>query len=185
MDKKTGIALAPVTLAALLAACATGGPGTMAPLPENLKAPPDEMLALEAAATGVQIYECAAAKDQPARFEWTLKGPEAELFDRAGKKIGKHYAGPTWEANDGGKVVGQLKARDNGPDPGAIPWLLMTAKSNSGGGVFGRTTSIQRVNTVGGTAPAEACGQAQAGRQVRVPYKATYSFYVAKSASTY
>ena len=184
MKKKTGIPLAPVTLMVLLAGCATGGSGTMS-LPENLKAPPDEMLALEAAATGVQIYECAAGKDQPARFEWLLKAPEAELFDRAGKKIGKHYAGPTWETDDGSKVVGQVKARDNGPDPSAIPWLLMTAKSKSGGGVFGRTTSIQRLNTVGGLAPAEGCSEAQAGKQARVPYKATYNFYVAKSSSTY
>lgn len=185
MKRKTGIPFVPVTLGILLAGCATGGSGTMPPLPENLKAPADEMLALEAAATGVQIYECAAGKDQPARFEWVFKAPEAELFDRAGKKIGKHYAGPTWEANDGSKVAGQVKARDNGPDPGAIPWLLLTAKSNSGGGVFGRTTSIQRINTVGGTAPAEGCSQAQAGKQARVPYKATYNFYVAKSSSTY
>lgn len=169
----------------LIAGCATSGSGTMPPLPENLKAPADEILALEAAATGVQIYECVAGKDQPARFEWVFKAPEADLFDRSGKKIGKHYAGPTWEANDGSKVVGQVRARDNGPDPSAIPWLLLTAKSPSGSGVFGRTTSIQRLNTVGGIAPTEGCNEAQAGKLARIPYKATYYFYVAKLSSTY
>ena len=169
-------------LAVLVAGCATSGVGTVPPLPENLRAPGGELLFLEAAATGEQIYECAAGKDQPARFEWTFKAPEADLFDRGGKKIGKHYAGPTWEANDGSRVVGQVKARDNGPDSGAIPWLLLTAKSNSGSGVFSRTTSIQRVNTVGGTAPTEGCSEAQAGKVARVPYKATYYFYVAKSS---
>jgi uncharacterized protein DUF3455 len=183
---KRSRAVIAITATTLTAGCARWGIGTMPPLPENLKAPTDELLALEAAATGVQIYECAAAKDQPTRYEWVFKAPEAELFERAGEKIGKHYAGPTWEANDGSKVVGQVKARDNGPDPSAIPWLLMTAKSTSGGGVFGRTTSIQRANTVGGIAPTEGCGEAQAGKVVRVPYTATYYFYVAKlPSSTY
>jgi len=49
----------------------------------------------------------------------------------AGNKIAKHYAGTTWESNDGSKVVGEVKAKDNGPDPNAIPWLLLSAKSTS------------------------------------------------------
>ncbi len=111
-------------------------------------------------ATGVQIYACAARKDDAAKFEWTLVAPEAELFDAAGKKIGRHYAGPTWEATDGSKVVGELKARDDGPDPNAIPWLLLAAKSTSGSGVLSKTTSIQRLRTVGGKAPSEGCAVA-------------------------
>jgi len=93
--------------------------------PQELRPPEDQALALEVPATGVQIYECSAAKDQPARFEWAFKAPEAELFDKTGRKIGKHYAGPTWESNDGSAVVGEVKARDSGPDSNAIPWLLL------------------------------------------------------------
>ena len=40
--------------------------------------------------------------------------------------------------------------------------------------------SIQRVHTVGGKAPTEACSQAQAGQVTRVGYQATYTFYVAR-----
>ena len=149
-------------------------------VPENLRTPATEVLSLEAAATGVQIYECNASKDEPTRFEWIFKAPEADLFDSAGNKIAKHYAGPTWESNDGSKVVGEVKAKDNGPDPNAIPWLLLSAKSTSGTGVFSQVKSIQRVHTVGGRAPTEACSQAQAGKVTRVGYKATYNFYVAK-----
>ena len=98
----------------------------------------------------------------------------------AGNKIAKHYAGPTWESNDGSKVVGEVKAKDNGPDPSAIPWLLMSAKSTSGTGVFSQKRSVQRVYTVGGIAPTEPCSQAQAGKVTRVGYNATYNFYVAK-----
>src|SRR5206468_420762 len=96
------------------------------------RTPATEVLSLETEATGVQIYECNAGKDVPTRFEWVFKAPEADLFDRAGNKIGKHYAGPTWESNDGSKVVGEVKAQNAGPDSGAIPWLLLNAKSTSG-----------------------------------------------------
>jgi len=84
------------------------------------------------------------------------------------------------EANDGSKVAGEVKARDDGPAATAIPWLLLTAKSPSGNGVFSRTQSIQRLYTVGGKAPAGGCSKAQLGKAARVPYKATYYFYAAK-----
>ena len=94
--------------------------------------------------------------------------------------IGKHYAGPTWESNDGSKVVGEVKAKDAGPNASAIPWLLLSAKSTTGDGVFSHTQSIQRLHTVGGKAPADGCNQTLLGKETRVPYKATYFFYVAK-----
>jgi hypothetical protein len=154
--------------------------GTMSEVPESLKVPASQVLSLETEAAGVQIYECKAVKGDPARFDWVFKAPEAELFDMAGKKIGRHYTGPTWESNDGSKVVGEVRARDNGPDPKAIPWLLLSAKSTSGTGVFGKTQSIQRLYTAGGNAPAEGCTRAAAGKEARVAYKAKYYFYNAR-----
>jgi hypothetical protein len=180
MKQRDGTAIAKAALVALLTGCATSTAGTIPVVPETLKVPRTQVLSLETQATGVQIYECNASKDDPTRFEWVFKAPEAELFDSAGKKIGRHYAGPTWESNDGSKVVGEVKARDNGPDPNAIPWLLLSAKSTSGNGVFSQTQSIQRVHTVGGKAPAEGCNQAQMGKEMRVPYEATYYFFVAR-----
>jgi hypothetical protein len=73
--------------------------------------------------------------------------------------------------------VAGVKARDDAPDANAIPWLLLSAKSNAGTGVFSRTTSIQRVRTVGGTTPTEPCSQADAGKVARVNYTAIYYFY--------
>jgi Protein of unknown function (DUF3455) len=168
------------SVVALLSGCASSSAVGPPDAPETLRPPADQVLALEALATGVQIYECAANQDQPPRFEWVFKAPEAELFDKAGRKIGKHYAGPTWESTDGSAVVGELKARDGGPDPSAIPWLLLSAKSNSGTGVFRQIKSIQRLQTVGGKAPSEPCSRDNAQQVARVPYKATYYFYVAK-----
>jgi len=146
--------------------------------PENLRPAAGQVVSLEVRANGVQIYECKASADDAKRFEWVFKAPEADLFDDTGAKVGRHYAGPTWEANDGSKVVGEMKARGDSPDPGAIPWLLLTAKATSGDGVLSRTKSIQRLSTVGGKAPAEECIAAMAGKETRVPYKAVYYFYV-------
>ena len=180
MKNPFSTAIAGASLAAILAGCAAPGVGTNPLVPENLKVPAGQTLSLVSPATGVQIYECSAAKADPARFEWVFKAPEADLFDLSGRQIGKHYAGPTWESNDASKVAGEVKARDDGPAATAIPWLLLSAKSTSGNGVFARTQSIQRLYTVGGKAPAAACSKAQLGTEARVPYKATYYFYSAR-----
>jgi Protein of unknown function (DUF3455) len=149
-------------------------------IPEALKAPPDSAVAVEARGVGVQIYECKAKKDDASVFEWTLKAPEADLLDSAGKTIGKHYAGPTWEATDGSKVVGAVKAKVDSPDAAAIPWLLLDVKSTEGQGVFAKISAVQRLATEGGKAPKDGCTAADAGKETRVPYKATYNFYAAK-----
>jgi hypothetical protein len=180
MNRILLVALAAMSLAAILTGPANAGDEKGPAVPEALKVPADQVMSLATRATGVQIYECKPGKADPTRFEWVFKAPEAELMDGTGKRIGKHYAGPTWESDDGSKVVGEVKARDDGPDPGAIPWLLLGAKSNSGNGVFSETLTIQRIQTTGGNAPAEGCGQAQEGQQARVPYTASYLFYTRK-----
>src|ERR1700675_4387670 len=77
-------------------------------IPAQLRPPAEQVLILTAQAKGVQIYICSMDDADSTRFKWTFVAPEAELFDEAGKKIGTHYAGPTWEALDGSKVVGVL-----------------------------------------------------------------------------
>ena len=140
-------------------------------VPENLKPEAKESLALIVPAKGVQIYECREAK-------WVFVAPEAELFDRAGNKVGTHYAGPHWEAADGSKVIGAVKQRADAPGTGNIPWLLLGTKSVGNEGSFSKVTSIQRVATVGGVAPAGACSQP--GTQVRIAYTADYYFFTSK-----
>jgi hypothetical protein len=161
----------------LVAGC-TSGPVVVPPdTSESLRAPVSQTVFLEAVATGVQIYECASRPEQPSAFEWVFKAPDAGLFDASGQSIGKHYAGPTWESNDGSLVVGEIKWRDPGPNPSAIPWLLLTAKSTSGTGVLSQTKSIQRVQTAGGITPDQPCGTQNANQIARVPYSAKYYFY--------
>ena len=160
---------------ALVSSIATAQSPAPPDVPPALRPPAGQSLYLEALATGVQIYECARKPDST--YEWAFKAPEASLADRSGRSIGKHYAGPTWESNDGSTVAGEVKAKDPGPNPSAIAWLLLAAKSNTGSGVFSAARSIQRIATTGGIAPAEPCSQANLGQVGRVPYTATYVFY--------
>ena len=174
-DYVHAMALAAATLIAT--GCASGPARAPQDVPASLRPPAGQSLFLEALATGVQIYECLSKPALPTTYEWTFRAPEATLASRSGQSIGKHYAGPTWEAIDGSAVVGDVQARDPGPDPSAIPWLLLTAKSTTGAGVLSQTKTIQRLQTVGGIAPSPACGPANAKQVVRIPYSATYYFY--------
>jgi hypothetical protein len=176
--KLRAVALLPA--AALAASCATHAPTVTTDIPAALQAPPGEVLFFEAFANGVQIYECVSKAEPAGAFEWSFRAPEAVLVDRAGRTIGKHHAGPTWESSDGSAVVGEVKARSAAPTATAIPWLLLSAKSKTGTGVFSPTTSVQRVQTVGGAAPSSACGPANRHEMSRVPYTASYYFYRAR-----
>jgi Protein of unknown function (DUF3455) len=147
--------------------------------PAPLRVAAGEVLIQRVHAAGVQIYRCSADKADAARFEWQFQAPEADLFDRAGRKIGKHYAGPTWEANDGSRVTGEVVARADSPDPNSVPWLLLRAKSSAGDGMFGSVLFIQRLRTAGGKAPTTGCDQSSAGNEARTPYTAEYRFYAA------
>jgi hypothetical protein len=167
-------------LALVIAASSCTAKVVLRPIvPEQLDVSAEQALALRAQASGVQIYACAAADDS-SHFAWMLKGPEADLFDSSGRKIGKHYAGPTWEAFDGSKVGASVKARAESPDGKAIPWLLLAATANAGTGVLAHVASIQRLNTAGGSnPPPQTCDAANVGAERRVPYTATYYFYSA------
>jgi hypothetical protein len=125
-------------------------------------------------ATGVQVYTC--ARNAAGARGWILKGPDAQLFDPQGKLVGKHYAGPTWEDLDGGKVVGQARTSMPAPADKAVPWLLLDAKSHEGSGAFTQAQAVVRMETVGGSAPGDGCEEARAGQELRVPYTAVYVF---------
>jgi len=163
------------SVAMVAAGCSTFGV-TPPEVPGVLKPPADQEAFLEALASGSQVYEC--TPKQSGGYEWTFRAPEAQLTSRLlGSDLGKHYAGPTWEAPDGSRVLGEVKERAPAAEPNAIPWLLLNAKSTFGKGVMTQTRSIQRVATKGGTTPTDACTASNANQFVRVPYTATYYFY--------
>jgi hypothetical protein len=161
--------------AVVIAGCTTSQSLVPPEAPSALQPPAGQSLYVEALATGVQIYECSQKADST--YEWAFKAPEASLMSRSGQPLGKHYAGPTWESTDGSTVVGEVKAKDSGPTTSAVPWLLLTAKANTGSGTFGAIKSVQRLVTVGGLSPTEACTGSNLKQIARVPYTATYYFY--------
>jgi len=180
MTMSPALRLAPFAAAALLAACATPAPTPPAvAIPANLGAPAGQMRVRTLLGDGAQIYECrkAAGAVSP---DWALVAPKATLFDASGAQVGHHYAGPTWEADDGSKVVGVVQAKADAPQPGAITWLLLATHSTGTPGLFANVTTMQRVATEGGVAPATGCDSTTVGKQVSVPYKAQYVQYVAK-----
>jgi Protein of unknown function (DUF3455) len=142
-------------------------------------APAGTVLVLEVDADGVQIYAC-EAKD--GAFAWVFKAPEAALFDATGREIGTHFAGPTWKLGDGSAVQGEIVARADAPEHGAIPWLLLRAKNASGSGTLGDIAFIRRIATQGGVAPAAGCDAAHAGTTARMRYSARYQFIAALTA---
>jgi Protein of unknown function (DUF3455) len=148
------------------------------PIPAPLKVPSNQSLLFKTAAKGVQIYICTAKAESKTDFEWTLKAPSADLFTDRGVLLGRHYAGPTWEWKaDGSKVVGAVSAKVNAPQKDAIPLLLLKAKSHQGQGILGAVNWIQRLDTLGGKAPATGCDLTHQQAEVRVPYTANYYFY--------
>jgi hypothetical protein len=156
---------------------ATGKPTLAKEVPSDLVPPASAVLLFELRARGDQIYTCLAKQEDPTAFVWTFKAPQAELFNDHGEVVGSHFAGPTWQAEDGSSVKGAVVARADAPSKNAIPWLLLEATSHDGDGVFSTITHIQRLDTKGGVAPTKGCDATHPGEEVRVPYKATYAFY--------
>jgi hypothetical protein len=144
---------------------------------ETALAPPaGAALLLRVVADGVQIYAC-EAKDKGA--EWVFKSPEATLFDGDGRQVGTHFAGPSWKLADGSVVIGEVAARADAANAGAIPWLLLRAKSHDGAGMLANAAFIRRIETQGGAAPSAGCDAAHIADQARMRYSAVYEFYTA------
>ncbi len=166
MNNKSTINLLAVLLTAVITNAAA----------QDIKAPAGEIPLMTVAAHGVQIYECRAASG--AAPAWAFVAPEADLFDADGRHIGTHGAGPFWQHEDGSRFTGTLRARADAPQPKAIPWLLLSAKTQGPDGLFSRVSSVQRLNTADGQAPANGCDSTTLGKRVQMQYRADYVLYV-------
>jgi len=145
-------------------------------VPDAIQVPSGNTVHFHAYAVGVQTYVWSGTN-------WVFTGPNAVLFDAEGNIVGIHYAyaGPTrpgWESNSGSLVVGAAVSNSPAPNPKSVAWLLVRAVATQGPGIFQRTSYIQRVNTLGGTAPSQP-GRS-IGEEARVPYSAEYFFYRAQ-----
>ena len=153
-------------------------------IPANLAPPVGSVLLFELHAKGVQIYTCDVDPKDASAYIWNFTAPEADLLNRRGEVVADHYAGPTWEGLDGSEVVGAAVEKADSPDAGSIPWLLLEAREHSGDGAFSTITYVQRLDTVGGAAPADGCDADHAGDEARQPYEATYAFYYPAASAT-
>jgi hypothetical protein len=153
-------------LAAMVLAASVGH----AEIPDGIAAK-GEFLVATFHAQGAQIYECKA--DTSGKLTWQFREPIASLFID-GKTVGRHFAGPNWELDDGSAVLGKVAARAPGATPNDIPLLKLEAKPQRESGLLASATTIQRLNTRGGVAQG-ACDTAGALRSV--PYSADYAFY--------
>jgi hypothetical protein len=135
--------------------------------------PPDAQAVLSTTAAGVQIYSC--EYDANHALGWKFVRPSATLYDAHGAAVIQHGAGPSWQANDGTRIVGSVIAQLPSDTPGSVPQLLLAAKSTGARGELGDVRYVRRSQTVGGAMPAAACDVEHA--QGSSPYLATYTFY--------
>lgn len=99
------------------------------------------------------------------------------------------FGNATWQSSfDSSKVWAQTLhsiaagSDPSCPDAGSIGCLLLQSigslQGPTGGKVMTKTTFIQRLNTKGGSAPADGCfTSADVGKQKLVPYTADYYFF--------
>jgi len=140
---------------------------------------------------GTQNYVCLPSG---AGFAFSLFTPEATLFTDDAAQLTTHFFSPdrdprdlgairvTWEHSRDtstiwGAVTGQVQVRQD-----SINWLRVEIKGAlpgpTGGAKLTPTTFVQRINTVGGLAPAADCvGATDVGKRAFVPYTADYLFF--------
>ena len=159
-------------LACGIAAAILIGAGTFtAGADQTAVAPPEGSTpVLEVVADGVQIYTC---DPKDGGFDWSFKAPEANLFDKQGRQVGEHYAGPAWKIDDGFEVV----AKADEAEPVAVQWLLLRANSHEGSGALSGPAYIRRTETKGRLAPSAGCDASHRAQQARMRYTAMYQFF--------
>ena len=176
--------------------------------PDDITPPAGNSAFLMGHAVGTQGYVClpkgtAAAWNASARPEATLffesfLGREIQIITHFLSVVtSPNEAAPnplpfgnvTWQSSfDSSKVWAQaLRSIASGsdascPNAGAIACVLLQSIGSepgpAGGKVMTQTTYIQRLNTKGGSAPAEGCSSADdVGNQKLVPYTADYYFF--------
>jgi hypothetical protein len=133
----------------------------------SVQVPPGNKLVAKFYAKGVQTYSCTAGA-------WKGLEPAATLADRLGRAVALHTRGPIWVSTvDGSAVEAAPVDGARNEVPGAVPELLLKAKSTRGSGVFAGVGYVQRLQTKGGLAPSGGCTE---GAQTSVHYEALYTF---------
>ena len=162
---------------ALLLATAAALPAAAIPEPSGatarIRPSATEEASFVLSADGVHVFECKAAAGG---FSWTFVAPDVTLYE-GGRSVATQTVPNLWESSSDRSSVSATVRSTQAAGGTALPWALMTAVPLSETGMFAGVTSIQRVNTSGGVAPASGCGASSAGSETRVPFTADYYFY--------
>lgn len=192
----------PTKLAAAAGAClallAAGSANALpAPdVPSDIDVPADTKLFRVDHAVGTQNYICLPSATAPSGFGWVLAGPQATLFTSRGRQTATHYLSPnpdesgtpraTWQDSRDTSALWAVKTAESSDAayvaPDAIPWFLLEVKgvqyTSNERGRLSRARFIQRINTVGGKAPATGCAATgDVGKREFIPYEADYLFF--------
>ena len=132
-----------------------------------------EEAAFVLAAQGVHVFEC---KPVASGYSWTFVAPDVTLYD-GGRSVATQTVPNQWESTSDRSSVAATVRSTQAPAAESLPWALMSAAPLSETGLFAGVTSIQRVNTTGGVAPASGCTESAVGSETRVPFTADYYFY--------
>jgi hypothetical protein len=157
------------------------GPSLTLPVvPDAIKVTASAVLVAAYAAEGTQTYTCQmTGTGDTATYAWsTASVPAATLYDAECAVAAMHYAGPHWQANDGSTILGTKVRGVNSSTANSIQQLLLSAVAEgTTTGILTPVTAVQRLNTVGGSAPSTGCDAGHVNATVAVPYTATYYFY--------
>jgi uncharacterized protein DUF3455 len=161
-------------------------------VPADIEAPAGFKAFFAGHAVGTQNYICAPSPTGP---KWLFVGPQATIFDGSGQQSLTHFQSvnhlqadaiqATWQHSRDSSAVWAKKLFGsidiNYVSPDAIEWLLLEVTGAAAGPTDGdrllAASFIQRVNTVGGKEPAQACTAAIVNQRQLVPYEADYIFY--------
>lgn len=145
--------------------------------PDAVKVPEGYQAYGSAHAKGDQIYQCNLKQGE---YAWEYQAPDALLLDNQKHVLGKHFAGPTWEANNGDQITAKLLNKADVDPETSIPWLLLEVTGHKGKGFLTNARYISRIYTQGGLPPVAGCDGNHLGSEKRVPYTADYVFYKAR-----
>lgn len=179
MNAKKLFSLAGTALAATCLLATMPAAYAQMEVPDSIKVPAGNKVALETVGVGEITYECRDKANAAGQTEWVFVGPKAALNDRNGKQVGDYFGPPaTWQAKDGSKITGTQMAVAPSGD-GNIPYQLVKANPAEGKGAMSGVSYIQRVAVKGGVAPSKQCTAANKGSQEIVKYQADYIFWTA------
>lgn len=137
---------------------------------------PGEVPAFRLAANGVQVYTCQPGLTDPNAYGWQFSAPDATLYDGT-EEVARWTSPNQWDALSDRSSVSAVVRTLQAAGSGDLPWALLRAAPTGESGLFAGVTSIQRVNTRGGAAPAGGCDSAHAGDEARVAFSADLYFY--------